>query len=130
MELFDSQAHYNDEKFEEDRTKILKDIYNFGVTKLINAGYSLEASKKAIDIAKKYDFVYATVGISPNDVEDFKEGYLKEIEELAINKKVVAIGEIGWLKGYLTRFLPLPKKKANKGQLKGQRIISLETGQE
>ena len=95
MELFDSHAHYNDEKFDEDREKILKDIYNFGVTKLINAGYSLEASKKAIDIANGYDFVYATVGISPNDIEEFKEDYLKEIEELATNKRVVAIGEIG-----------------------------------
>ena len=38
MELFDSHAHYNDEKFEEDREEILKEIYKSGVTKLVNAG--------------------------------------------------------------------------------------------
>ena len=53
MELFDSHAHYNDEKFEEDREEVLEEIYKSGVTKLINAGYSVESSKKAIEIAKK-----------------------------------------------------------------------------
>ena len=51
MELLDSHAHYNDEKFEEDREAIIKDIYNSGVTTIINAGYSLESSKRAIEIA-------------------------------------------------------------------------------
>lgn len=95
MEFFDSHAHYNDEKFDEDRDKLLKDIYDKGVTKIVNAGYSLEASKKAVEIAEKYDFIYATSGISPNDIDDFKEKDLEEIENLAKNKKVVAIGEIG-----------------------------------
>ena len=95
MELFDSHAHYNDEKFEEDREKVLSQIYKSGVTKIVNAGYSLESSKQAIEIANKHEFIYATVGISPNDIEDYKEEHLKEIAKLAQNKKVVAIGEIG-----------------------------------
>lgn len=95
MEFFDSHAHYNDEKFDEDRDKLLQDIYGEGITKIINAGYSLESSKKAVEIAEKYDFIYATVGISPNDIDDFKKQDLEEIEKLAQNKKVVAIGEIG-----------------------------------
>lgn len=95
MELFDSHAHYNDERFEEDREKLLKNIYGCGVTNIINAGYSLESSKKALEIAKNYDFMHTTAGISPNDIDDFKEEYLKEIEEIAKNKKCVAIGEIG-----------------------------------
>lgn len=95
MEFFDSHAHYNDERFDEDRDKLLKDIYDEKITKIINAGYSLESSKKAVEIAKKYDFIYATAGISPNDIDDFKEKDLEEIENLAKNKKVVAIGEIG-----------------------------------
>ena len=82
MELFDSHAHYNDEKFEEDREEILKEIYKSGVTKLVNAGYSLESSKSAIQIANSHDFIYSTVGISQN-------------ENLAKSPKVVAIGEIG-----------------------------------
>lgn len=95
MEFFDSHAHYNDEKFEQDRDSLIKDIYNFGVTAIINAGYSLESSKKALEIAKKYEFMYTITGISPNDIDDFKEEYLIKIEELAKNEKCVAIGEIG-----------------------------------
>lgn len=95
MELFDSHAHYNDEKFQEDREKVLSQIYKSGVTKIVNAGYNLESSRQAIEIANKHEFIYATVGISPNDIEDYKEEHLKEIAKLAQNKKVVAIGEIG-----------------------------------
>lgn len=95
MEFFDSHAHYNDERFEENRDELIKEIYSEGITKIVNAGYSLESSKKAIEIANNYNFMYTTAGISPNDIDDFKEEYLNEIEELAKNKKVVAIGEIG-----------------------------------
>jgi len=95
MELFDSHAHYNDEKFEEDRENIIREIYNSGITKIINAGYSLESSKKAIEIAKNYEFMYATVGVSPNDIENLNTDYLEQIEKMAQDKKVVAIGEIG-----------------------------------
>lgn len=95
MEFFDSHAHYNDERFEENRDNLIKEIYGEGITKIINAGYSLESSKKAIEIANNYEFMHTTAGISPNDIDDFKDEYLNEIEELAKNKKVVAIGEIG-----------------------------------
>ena len=119
MELFDNHAHYNDEKFNEDRDEIIKEIYNSGVTKFICAGYSLESSIKAMEIANQYDFIYTIVGISPNDIpgkiqdEDLEgktgeeidelfteslqivDNQLKKIEELAKNEKAVAIGEIG-----------------------------------
>ena len=95
MEFFDSHAHYNDEKFKQDRDELINNIYNEGVTRIINAGYSLESSKDAIKIAENYDFMNVIVGISPNDIDDFKQENLREIEELAKNKKVVAIGEIG-----------------------------------
>lgn len=99
MELFDSHAHYDDEKFDEDRDEIIKVIYQSGVTKFVSAGYSLESSKKGLELANKYEYVYTTCGISPNDIPDTLEDLerqLKEIEELASsNKKVVAIGEIG-----------------------------------
>jgi len=95
VELFDSHAHYNDERFNDNREILLRDIYNNGITGVVNAGYSLESSKKALEIAEKNDFIYATCGISPNDIDDFKCEYLQEIKELAKNKKCVAIGEIG-----------------------------------
>ncbi len=98
MELFDSHCHLNDDKFEQDREQIIKSIYDEGITKLINAGYDIKSSKEAIELAKKYDFIFATCGISPNDVPtslEKVEDELKELEKLLQNKKIVAIGEIG-----------------------------------
>ncbi len=99
IELLDSHAHLDDEKFKEDREAMIKQIKEEGITKLITAGYSLEGSKKAKELAEQYDFIYATVGISPNDIPQAEEELwivLKEIKELAKqSKKIVAIGEIG-----------------------------------
>lgn len=95
MEFFDSHAHYNDEKFEQDRQKMLAKIYQENVTKITCAGYNVESSKAALDLSKQYDFLYATVGISPNDIEENKIEVINQIRELAQNDKVVAIGEIG-----------------------------------
>lgn len=99
MELFDSHAHYDDEKFNEDRDYIIEEVYKSGVTKFVSAGYSLESSKKGIEISNKYDYVYTTCGISPNDIPDGKDKITQEliqIEKLAKeNAKVLAIGEIG-----------------------------------
>ena len=99
MGLFDSHSHLNDEKFDEDREKTIDEIVKSGVTNFITAGYSVESSKKAIEIAKKYDFIYTTAGVSPNDIpqdEDELWKQLVEIENIAKNNsKVLAIGEIG-----------------------------------
>ena len=95
MELFDSHAHYNDEKFDNDREEIIQKIYDLGVTTLVNAGYSLESSKKAIEIANEHEFIYATVGVSPNDIDNLEEDYIEELMQMSKAEKVVAIGEIG-----------------------------------
>ena len=101
MKLFDSHAHYDDEKFEEDRENVIQSIYNSGVDKFISAGYSLESSKNAIKLANEYEFIYTTVGISPNDVKLTLQETLEDIEKLEKiinkeeNKKIVGIGEIG-----------------------------------
>ena len=95
MEFFDSHSHYNDEKFNDDREELIKSTFNSGITKFMCIGYNLESSKKAIEIAEKYDNIYATCGISPNDVEDLEITCLKQIEDMAKNPKVKAIGEIG-----------------------------------
>ena len=99
MGFFDSHSHLNDEKFDEDRDKVIKEIYESGTINFVTAGYSVESSKKAIDIANNYDFIYATAGISPNDIPQTEEELWKqlaEIKDLAKNnKKVLAIGEIG-----------------------------------
>ena len=95
MELLDSHAHYNDEKFDIDREKIIQEIYKNGITTIINAGYSLESSKRAVEIAEDYTFMYAPAGVSPNDIDDLPNNYIKQVEQIASNNKVIAIGEIG-----------------------------------
>ena len=99
MKLFDSHCHLNDERFNEDRESLIIALKNEGVEKLVTAGYSLESSKEAIKLANKYDFIYATIGISPNDVPDNNEKLGQEIEQLKevykMSKKIVAVGEIG-----------------------------------
>lgn len=99
MGFFDSHSHLNDEKFDEDRDKIIKEIYESGTTNFITAGYSVESSKKAFEISNNYDFIYATAGISPNDIPQTEEELWKQLGEIKQiaknNKKILAIGEIG-----------------------------------
>ena len=120
MKLFDSHAHLDDEKFDEDRDTIIEEIHKSDVEKFVSAGYSLEGSKKAIELSQKYDFIYATVGISPNDIPQTKEELwkmLEEIENLGKTKKVVAIGEIG-LDYYWNKDNKELQKEAFKEQIK------------
>ena len=100
MEFFDSHAHYNDEKFEIDRDEVISSVKAEGITRLVLAGYSIEASKFAEKLSEKYEFIYYSCGISPNDLpqtEDELWKMLREIKEIANQKheKLVAIGEIG-----------------------------------
>ena len=103
MEFFDSHAHYNDEKFSEDREEIIKETLENDVSNFIVAGYNLESSKKALEIANKYKEAYVIVGVSPNDIEYIKnekdiENTIIELEKIIQEdrlNKIVAIGEIG-----------------------------------
>ena len=100
MGLFDSHSHLNDEKFNEDREEQIKKIRESGVSNFITAGYSVESSKKALEIAKKYDFIYTTAGVSPNDIPQTEEELWKQLAEIEKiveknKEKICAIGEIG-----------------------------------
>lgn len=99
MKLFDSHCHLNDEKFNEDREELILKLNNEGVEKLVTEGYSLESSKESINLANRYNFIYATIGISPNDIPDNINGIKEEIDQLnelyRTSEKIVAVGEIG-----------------------------------
>ena len=100
MGLFDSHSHLNDEKFDEDREEQIKKIRESGVSNFITAGYSVESSKKSLEIAKKYDFIYTTAGVSPNDIPQTEEELWKQLAEIEKiveknKEKICAIGEIG-----------------------------------
>ena len=102
MEFFDSHCHLDDERFDEDRETLIKEIEKADITKFVSAGYSIEGSKKGIELSKKYEYIYTTCGISPNDIPQNEEELWKDIESIKDlvkenieNKKIVAIGEIG-----------------------------------
>lgn len=92
--LFDSHSHLHFYQFDNDREEIIKKLRDFNV-KTINIGTDLKESKKAVDLAKKYqDLLWASVGLHPTDnlEESF---YIDKYRELAKDEKVVAIGECG-----------------------------------
>ena len=99
MKLFDSHCHLNDEKFNEDRKELIENLRKQGVKRLVTAGYSLESSKQAINLSKEYDFIYATIGISPNDVPKTLKDLDKDLNNIKDlykeGEKIVAVGEIG-----------------------------------
>ena len=93
MKLIDSNAHLMDEQYNGEVEKIIQNALDNDVNTIINIGYSKETSKQAIELANKYDFIYAVVGMHPDECN--REVDITFVKELAQNKKVVAIGEIG-----------------------------------
>ena len=94
MKLVDVHAHLTDAKFDDVEDVILRAKEN-GVQNIICSAYDLSSSKKAVELAEKYENVFACVGIHPEYVEDFNDQDLHQLENLALSEKVVAIGEIG-----------------------------------
>ncbi len=93
--FFDSHAHFDDARFNDDRDALLSSMQKNGVSGIANIGADLKSSLSSVALAKKYDFVYAVVGVHPHDAESMTDATLSQIASLAAEKKVVAIGEIG-----------------------------------
>lgn len=92
--LFDTHAHYDDTRFDEDRDALLRSMPEQGVGLIVNPGCDLSSSQKAVTYANTYDFMYAAVGYHPENLDDGVD--LGAIRTLATeNPKVRAIGEIG-----------------------------------
>ena len=91
--LFDTHVHLNDVSYE-NYQEIIENALSYGVKKMVVVGFDLESSKKAVEIANQYSFVYATIGIHPSEANKDYESDLIELEKI-ICDKVVAIGEIG-----------------------------------
>ncbi len=94
MKLIDVHAHLTDEWFA-DVEDVLARAGENGVEKVITAGYDFSSSKQAVDLAERHAQIFATVGIHPENIEDFDEISIKNLKKLAKNEKVVAIGEVG-----------------------------------
>lgn len=93
--LFDTHTHLNDETYDGRINEVIDRALSGGVKKMIVVGYDLNSSIKAVEIANKYKFIYASIGIHPSYIKTSNKDDFKQIQELTKNKKVVAIGEIG-----------------------------------
>ncbi|MEG1984881.1 MAG: TatD family hydrolase [Oscillospiraceae bacterium] len=93
--IFDTHAHYDDERFEGLLNEVFECQRANGVDFIINNGSDEQSSLASIALAEKYSFVYASVGIHPQSAGALTGGWLNRIEEMTKNPKVVAIGEIG-----------------------------------
>ncbi len=93
--IFDTHAHYDDERFDEDREELLKQLHRDGISYILNASASPESLEASLELAEKFPFVYAALGIHPHDAEKMDEDLLNKIKILSNHEKVVAIGEIG-----------------------------------
>lgn len=93
--IFDSHAHYDDEKFDADRSSVLDGLFSDKICGIINCGTDLSSSLMSIEMAKKYSGMYSAVGVHPHEAEDTTDEDFEEIIKLINEDKVVAIGEIG-----------------------------------
>ena len=93
--FFDTHAHYDDRAFDKDREELLPRLYGEGVALILDQGCDLDSSRMAIELAERYDFIYAAVGFHPEELKSFSEEGFRAIRALAEHPKCRAIGEIG-----------------------------------
>lgn len=94
--IFDTHAHYDDEAFESDREELLNSMHEGGVLGIVNASADINSSLSSVKISEKYPYVFAAVGVHPENLDGLSEDYTEQIKKIATeHKRVVAIGEIG-----------------------------------
>ena len=95
MMIFDTHAHYDDDRFAPDRGELLSGMTGNGIGRIINVGASFEGCKNSLTLAQEHDFIYAALGVHPSDIADLTEESCEWIRQHLSEPKVVAVGEIG-----------------------------------
>ena len=95
MELIDSHAHLDGEKFADDCAAVVERALAAGVVKIITMGDSLESSARSVALAERFEPIYAAVGVHPEEVQPMTAATDEQLAAWAAQEKVVAIGEIG-----------------------------------
>lgn len=93
--IFESHAHYDDEKFDEDRDSLLSSMPKNGIEYIVNVGANLATTKRTIELTEKYPFIYGAVGVHPSDTAELNEENFAWLKKQCALQKVVAVGEIG-----------------------------------
>lgn len=106
--IFDTHAHYDDIKFDEDRDELLKNLPESGVEFVINCGCDLRSCEKTISICDSFDYFYCALGIHPSEINDNSDAEFEKIKEMCSYQKCIAVGEIGL--DYHYNFVPKDKQ--------------------
>lgn len=93
--IFETHAHYDDDRFTEDREELIASMPERGVERIINVGSSIASTKTTLELAEQYDFVYAAVGVHPSDISGLNEDTFQWLKMQTRHPKTVAVGEIG-----------------------------------
>jgi len=119
--LVDTHAHLQWATFDEDRENVLDRARKVNVKYIVNVGFDLDGSRKAIELAEKHRGLYATVGIHPHNASQSNENILDKLRNLSKNPKVVAIGEIG-----LDYYRNLSPRQVQKKVFESQLLLAKE----
>lgn len=114
--LVDTHAHLDHERFSGETDAVIQRATEQGVNTIITIGCDLDSSRAALELSRSYPHLYATVGIHPHDAAQLDAEALRQLEQLAAEDKVVAIGEIG-LDYYRNRCAPHQQQQAFRQQL-------------
>lgn len=95
MGIFDTHAHYMKSDFGEELDTLLADLPSKNVERVLAIGVDIESSAREIELAKRFDFIYAAAGIHPEYASKLTESWESELRALLEREKVVALGEIG-----------------------------------
>ena len=93
--IFDTHAHYDDGQFDEDREELFASMAENGVGTIVNVSASYASCERVTDMVRDYPFLYAAVGVHPDEVGDLNEESFARMKALFTREKVVAVGEIG-----------------------------------
>lgn len=93
--IIDTHAHLDMDAFDEDRSNVIERAMEQGVQYIINVGCDVESSNRSLELAERYDFIYATAGVHPHDVKSANGSTYDTLRELLHHPKMIAVGETG-----------------------------------
>ena len=92
---FDTHAHLNDERYDEDRAEVVRALPESGVTLVLNASSDMPSSRSTLELCEQIPWIYGAVGVHPHSAQDMQEQDFDELRNLTAHEKIKAIGEIG-----------------------------------
>ena len=122
MSYIDTHCHLNFSQFHKDLEAVIEETSAAGVDKLINVGTDLKTSRESLNLASRYNHIYATAGVHPHDAKTLNADNIKQLELLAKDKRIVALGEMG-----LDYYRNLSSKEYQKQALIMQLELALKT---